>query len=49
MAVMVDEAVADSAPDFAVLVFSRSTGFRHASIPAGVDALRQLGGLTDSR
>ena len=40
---MVDDAVADSAQRFAVLVFSRTTGYRHASIPAGVDALRRLG------
>jgi type 1 glutamine amidotransferase len=26
-----------------VLVFSRTTGFRHASIPAGIEALRALG------
>jgi len=43
MAVVVDEAAAESAPHVAVLVFSRTTGFRHASIPAGVDALRHLG------
>src|SRR3569832_2120473 len=30
-----------------VLVFSRTTGFRHASIEAGVDALRQLGADND--
>lgn len=28
----------------AVLVFTRTTGFRHGSIPAGVEALRRLGG-----
>jgi type 1 glutamine amidotransferase len=41
---VVVEGVAGVAPRFAVLVFSRTTGYRHASIPAGVDALRQLGG-----
>jgi type 1 glutamine amidotransferase len=30
-------------PAFRVLVFSRTTGFRHASIPAGIQAIRQLG------
>jgi type 1 glutamine amidotransferase len=34
---------ADPSPAFAVLVFSRTTGFRHASIPAGIAALRELG------
>ena len=28
---------------FRVLVFSKTTGYRHASIPAGVDAIRGLG------
>jgi type 1 glutamine amidotransferase len=36
--------MADSTSGFAVLVFSRTTGYRHASIPAGIEALRQLGG-----
>ncbi len=31
------------AHDFRVLVFSKTTGFRHASIPAGVAAIQQLG------
>ena len=35
--------MAGSTPGFAVLLFSRTTGYRHESIPAGVDALRQLG------
>jgi type 1 glutamine amidotransferase len=35
------EAPADPPPR--VLVFSRTTGFRHASIPAGISALRRLG------
>ncbi|HVQ95749.1 MAG TPA: ThuA domain-containing protein [Mycobacteriales bacterium] len=30
-------------PTFKVLVFSKTTGFRHDSIPAGVAAIRQLG------
>ena len=30
-------------PAFAVLVFTRTAGFRHDSIPAGVQALRELG------
>jgi len=30
-------------PSFSVLVFSRTEGFRHDSIPAGVSAIRQLG------
>ncbi|CCK24935.1 Glycoprotein endo-alpha-1,2-mannosidase [Streptomyces davaonensis JCM 4913] len=36
---------ADAAYD--VLVFSRTTGFRHDSIPAGIDALRSLGSAND--
>jgi type 1 glutamine amidotransferase len=40
---VVVDGVADPAPRFAVLVFSRTTGYRHASIPAGLSALRQLG------
>jgi hypothetical protein len=40
---VVDLPAADPAPRFAVLVFSRTTGYRHASIPVGVAALRQLG------
>ncbi|MEU8271019.1 ThuA domain-containing protein, partial [Sphaerisporangium sp. NPDC049002] len=30
-------------PPFAALVFSKTTGFRHSSIPAGVAAIKQLG------
>ena len=30
-------------PAFSILVFSKTTGFRHDSIPAGVSAVRQLG------
>ena len=30
-------------PSFSVLVFSRTEGFRHDSIPAGIAAIRQLG------
>jgi cytochrome c len=40
-----DDGEADSAPGFAVLVFSRTTGYRHDSIPAGIDALRELGAV----
>jgi cytochrome c len=32
-----------AAPAFAVLVFSRTEGFRHDSIPAGIAAIRQQG------
>lgn len=31
-----------SSPEFHVLVFSKTTGYRHASIPAGVSALKHL-------
>ena len=31
------------APDFRLLVFTKTAGFRHASIPAAVEALRELG------
>src|SRR5690348_3770992 len=38
-------------PSFRLLVFSRTTGFRHASIPAAIDAVRALvvehGGAAD--
>ena len=34
---------ADRRPPGRVLVFSRTTGYRHESIPAGVRALRELG------
>lgn len=30
-------------PTFSILVFSKTAGFRHDSIPAGVGAVRQLG------
>ncbi|RPI47726.1 MAG: ThuA domain-containing protein, partial [Acidobacteria bacterium] len=33
----------DVPPTFAVLVFSRTEGFRHDSIPAGIAAIRQQG------
>ena len=33
---------AQAAPDFAVLVFSKTAGFRHDSIPAGIAAIQQL-------
>lgn len=32
---------------FEVLVFSKTAGFRHDAIPAGIDALRTLGGQND--
>jgi type 1 glutamine amidotransferase len=34
---------APAADPFRVLVFSKTTGFRHDSIPAGINAIRQLG------
>jgi type 1 glutamine amidotransferase len=36
-------AVATAAPAFRVLVFSKTTGFRHDSIPAGIAAIQKLG------
>src|SRR5262245_3319467 len=30
-------------PDFSVLIFTKTTGFRHDSIPAGIGAIRSLG------
>ena len=36
-------AAAQSAPRFAVLVFSKTTGFRHDSIPQGIATIRTLG------
>ncbi len=38
----VNAAPAQAAPDFAVLVFSKTAGFRHDSIPAGIAAIQQL-------
>ena len=38
-----ESAPALGAPKPRVLVFSRTTGFRHASIPAGIDAVSALG------
>ncbi len=35
------------AASFEVLVFSKTAGFRHDAIPAGIDALRTLGGQND--
>ncbi|MFF4045933.1 ThuA domain-containing protein [Streptomyces chartreusis] len=35
------------AASFEVLVFSRTAGFRHDAIPAGIDTLRTLGGQND--
>ncbi len=34
----------DVTPSFSILVFSRTQGFRHDSIPAGIAAVRQQGG-----
>jgi type 1 glutamine amidotransferase len=34
----------EAKPRFRVLVFSKTAGFRHDSIPAGIEAIRQLGG-----
>nr|WP_230686530.1 ThuA domain-containing protein [Catellatospora vulcania] len=34
---------ASAAPDFTVLVFSKTAGFRHDSIPAGIAAIQALG------
>ena len=36
-----------SAAPFDVLVFSKTAGFRHDSIPAGIEAIRQLGAAND--
>jgi type 1 glutamine amidotransferase len=33
-----------AAADFSILVFSKTAGFRHDSIPAGISAIRQQGG-----
>ena len=33
-----------AAPAFSVLVFSKTAGFRHDSIPAGIEAVRRQGG-----
>lgn len=33
----------DAPPGYRVLVFSRTLGFRHANIPLGVEAIKQLG------
>ena len=38
-----DSAAQTIAPSFAVLVFSKTTGFRHDSIPDGIAAIRVLG------
>lgn len=35
--------IAEAAPAFRVLVFSKTTGFRHDSIPAGITAIQNLG------
>lgn len=37
------DADAEAAPRFSVLIFSKTNGFRHASIPDGVRAIRRLG------
>jgi type 1 glutamine amidotransferase len=36
-------AIAQTAPRFAVLVLSKTTGFRHDSIPEGIAAIKALG------
>ncbi|KAA9372933.1 ThuA domain-containing protein, partial [Microbispora cellulosiformans] len=36
-------AASAAAPDFKVLVFSKTTGFRHDSIPEGIAAVQKLG------
>ncbi len=36
-------AAAQTGPGYSVLVFSKTAGFRHASIPAGIAAIRRLG------
>ena len=36
-------APAQAAPDFTVLIFSKTAGFRHDSIPVGITAIQQLG------
>ncbi|ETK33557.1 ThuA domain-containing protein [Microbispora sp. ATCC PTA-5024] len=38
-----EAATAAAAPDFKVLVFSKTTGFRHDSIPEGIAAVQKLG------
>jgi cytochrome c len=40
---MLVPAATEEAPRFVALVFSKTTGFRHDSIPAGIEALRALG------
>ncbi|WP_239152782.1 ThuA domain-containing protein, partial [Virgisporangium aurantiacum] len=42
-AVGVPVAPAQAAADFNVLIFSKTAGFRHDSIPAGIAAIQQLG------
>ncbi|WP_211590268.1 ThuA domain-containing protein [Microbispora sp. H11081] len=41
--VSAEAATAAAEPDFKVLVFSKTTGFRHDSIPEGIAAVQQLG------
>src|SRR5918993_696667 len=36
-------AAAELATDFKILLFSKTAGFRHWSIPAGIQAIQQLG------
>lgn len=38
------ETSSEQEPHFKVLVFSRTTGFRHSSIPTGIQAMHKLGG-----
>ncbi|WP_394814166.1 ThuA domain-containing protein [Streptomyces dubilierae] len=44
---LISPAGAAHAASFEVLVFSKTAGFRHDAIPAGIDALRALGGQHD--
>jgi type 1 glutamine amidotransferase len=43
LAIGLAPAAADQDADFAILVFSKTAGFRHDSIPAGLAAIRALG------
>jgi len=36
-----------AAPAYSVLIFSKTAGFRHDSIPAGITAIQQLGAASD--
>jgi cytochrome c len=43
LVVAASEAATDARPNPRVLIFTKTTGFRHASIPAGLRAVRELG------